>query len=235
MKKLILILIVICSSLSVRAQNYGEIHGTIIDYKTGTTIPGATISTEVGGVSRGTVSDVEGRFKLKPLLPGTYALTFSYIGYKKRTIANIEVTPNKIYVLGKVELSTDNTLPTVDIIEYKLIDFDQPSAIVTKAADIRHNPLLKNPAQLIGSITSELKTDDNGQFIIKGGRPGTAVTYLDGMKLASPLQRIPGNAIKTITVHTGGIPAKYGDATGGIVVIETKSYFDYFYEYNASR
>jgi hypothetical protein len=27
-------------------------------------------------------------------------------------------------------------------------------------------------------------------------------------------------------VYSGGIPAKYGDCSGGVIVIETKSYFD---------
>lgn len=235
MKNLALLLLALCSSVIITAQNYGEIHGTVVDNESGETMPGVNVSTEVGGILRGTATDENGRFRLKPLLPGKYALTFSFIGYGKRTITDIEVTPNKIYVLGEISLSSDNELPSVEIVEFKLIDVDQPSAIVMKAADIRFNPLLKNPAKLIGSITPELRTDENGEFIVKGGRPGTTATFLDGVKLTGPLQRIPGNAIKSITVHTGGIPAKYGDVTGGIVVIETKSYFDYFYEYNASK
>jgi outer membrane receptor protein involved in Fe transport len=43
--------------------------------------------------------------------------------------------------------------------------------------------------------------------------------------------RIPSSAIGSISVYTGGLPAKYGDTTGGVVVIETKSYMDL---YNAS-
>jgi len=235
MKNLVLLLIALCSSFLINAQNYGEIHGTVVDFETGETLPQASITTKVGGEMRATVSDLDERFRLKPLLPGKYALTFSYTGHESRVIADIEVTPNKIYVLGEIALSSNNVLPPVEIEGFQLIDVDQPSAIVMKAADIRYNPLLKNPAKLIGNITPELRTDENGEFIVKGGRPGTTATFLDGVKLTGPLQRLPGNAIKSITVHTGGIPAKYGDVTGGIVVIETKSYFDYFYEYNASK
>jgi len=28
--------------------------------------------------------------------------------------------------------------------------------------------------------------------------------------------------------YTGGIPAKYGDTTGGVVILETLSYFDLY-------
>jgi len=36
--------------------------------------------------------------------------------------------------------------------------------------------------------------------------------------------------IGNMTVYTGGVPAKYGDFTGGVVVIESKSYSDYVIE-----
>jgi hypothetical protein len=29
-----------------------------------------------------------------------------------------------------------------------------------------------------------------------------------------------------MVIYTGGIPAKYGDTMGGVVVLETKGYFD---------
>ena len=38
---------------------------------------------------------------------------------------------------------------------------------------------------------------------------------------------IPGIAVGSVKVYTGGIPAAYGDVTGGVIVVETKSYFDY--------
>ena len=37
---------------------------------------------------------------------------------------------------------------------------------------------------------------------------------------------IPGLAVGSIKVYTGGIPSNYGDVTGGVIVVETTSYFD---------
>jgi hypothetical protein len=31
-------------------------------------------------------------------------------------------------------------------------------------------------------------------------------------------------------VYSGGLPAKYGDTMGGVIVVETKSFFDMYYE-----
>jgi hypothetical protein len=33
-----------------------------------------------------------------------------------------------------------------------------------------------------------------------------------------------------MSIYTGGLPAKYGDTTGGVIVIETKSYLEDYYE-----
>jgi len=211
------------------SQNYGEIHGRVIDYTTGDPILYATVSTEYGGKLIGTTTDEEGKFKLKPLQPGKYAINVSYIGYLPRTLINIEVTSGKIYFAEDIAISTDNRLIEVEIVGHKLIDKDEPNTIVIKAAELKHNALIKNPVKLIGSLTPELKTDENGQFIVRGSRAGSTATYIDGMRLTGGLGNFPGSAIKTISVYTGGVPAKYGDITGGVVVIETKSYFDYFY------
>ena len=49
--------------------------------------------------------------------------------------------------------------------------------------------------------------------------------YVDGVKLRSTLANLPARSYGSIQVYTGGIPAKYGDTTGGVVAIETQGYF----------
>ena len=46
------------------------------------------------------------------------------------------------------------------------------------------------------------------------------------------LTGVPPDAINSMTVYTGGLPARYGDVTGGVVAIETKSYFDLYQQQN---
>lgn len=232
MKTPAFIICFLLSALFLNAQNYGEIHGQILDYNSKEPLPYATVSTHYGGQLQGATADENGRFKLKPLQPGKYTVEVSYLGYTPRKIGGVEVTSGKVYFMGDLLLATNNELPVFEITDIKLMDIDEPNTIVQKAAQLKHNALLKTPAKLIGSITPELKTDESGSFIVRGSRAGATATYIDGMRLMGNLNGLPGSAIKTISVYTGGIPAKYGDVTGGVVVIETKSYFDYFYENN---
>lgn len=231
--KIVLVLIsALLSTLLLHAQNYGEIHGRILDYQSGNPLAFATVSTQYGEKLIGATADEDGRFKLKPLQPGKYTVHISYLGYNARDFADIEVLPGKVFFLGEVALATNNELPVFEITDIKLINRDEPNTLVLKSGELKNNAMLKTPDKLVGSITPELKTDANGAFIVRGSRPGATATYIDGMRLPGNLGTMPGSAIKTISVYTGGVPAKYGDLTGGVVVIETKSYFDYFYENN---
>ncbi|OPZ99136.1 MAG: TonB dependent receptor [Bacteroidetes bacterium ADurb.Bin408] len=56
---------------------------------------------------------------------------------------------------------------------------------------------------------------------VRGAREEGTVTYIDGVKVRGS-SGIPQAAIDQVTVLTGGLPAQYGDATGGVVNITTK-------------
>ena len=54
-----------------------------------------------------------------------------------------------------------------------------------------------------------------------------AVTcYVDGMRQVDLASTVPGCIVGSLVVYSGGIPSKYGDVTGGVIVIETKNYFE---------
>lgn len=236
MKKLTVFLVFAMLSFSLYAQNYGEIHGRLIDETTQEPVRFAGVFTEYGSQIIGTTSDEDGRFKLKPLNPGTYTVSISVVSHRQKKITGIDVTPNKITFLNEIPLS-NNTFAVTDIVAHKnpLIRPDDPSAIVMLAAEFEHSALIKSPAKLIASMSSEIQVNEAGQFLVRGSRPGSSATFIDGVKVVNGIGSMPGAAIKSLTVYTGGIPAKYGDITGGAVVIETKSYFDFYNEYMAGK
>ncbi|HMC97583.1 MAG TPA: hypothetical protein VKG92_08025, partial [Flavobacteriales bacterium] len=54
------------------------------------------------------------------------------------------------------------------------------------------------------------------------------VSFIDGVKQSGSVPRVPPSAISSISVYTGGLPARYGDVTGGVIVIETKTYAEMY-------
>jgi len=87
---------------------------------------------------------------------------------------------------------------------------------------------------MLVDMNSEIKLTPNNQISIRGSRPGDVLYVVDGIKQRD-LHAIPGSAIGSMAVYTGGIPAKYGDTTGGVVIMNTKSYFDLYYEWKATQ
>ena len=65
------------------AQDTGSITGTVIEEGTNTPLAGANVVLK--GTPRGTSTDAEGSFVIGDVMPGTYDLLVSYVGYRSRT------------------------------------------------------------------------------------------------------------------------------------------------------
>ena len=82
MKKLILFLFVLCTSISVSAQT--TISGSVVSQEDNSGLPGVSVS--VKGAALGTATDVDGNFSLT--IPTDKAvLIFKYIGFKEQQVS----------------------------------------------------------------------------------------------------------------------------------------------------
>ncbi|HQV51648.1 MAG: TonB-dependent receptor [Flavobacteriales bacterium] len=210
------------------AQNFGEIHGRVVDSKTREGVAFASVTTWPSGSGPGTETDIDGRFKLKPLEPGTYTLRFSFTGFNTFELGSIEVLGDNITRIGEVTLE-GNQLPDLVIVhrrfERPLIDMDNPTVNTLLAPEFEHDPNRKNPTDMIEkNFPGVTKSRDGESLIFRGSRPGSMVYFVDGVKVTGKLSGVPSFGIRSISVYTGALPARYGDVTGGVVVIDTKSY-----------
>ena len=80
----------------------------------------------------------------------------------------------------------------------------------------------------------KVKKDEDGGLMFRGARKGDMIYVLDGIK-SNEVFNVPSCAIGRVTVFTGGLPAKYGDTLGGAVILETKSYFDLYREWEINQ
>jgi len=233
MKNLFTLIAFISFGTGLLAQNFGEIHGKIID-ESETPLAYATIKVYSGGKLIGTHSDFDGKYVLKPLEAGSYNLEISYVGGKVQTIPGIKVTCDKITRLNDFTYGA-NELITFTFTEYQgFFDIDNPSAIKVTAIDLKKSAVLKNPVARIAAMSSDVQAGENGELHFRGGRDGSVSYIVDGVKQNS-VPKIPGVSISSITLYTGGIPAKYGDLTSGAVVMQTKTYTELFNEWKATE
>lgn len=226
-----------CTGMVSAQVTLGTIKGKTTDAETGATIPAAKVWIEGQGTKMTKRADFEGRFQFDALKPGLYELYAISVGKDTFKMKAIEVKPDHITDLaGVIKLSASGEmLGKVDVVyKPKLIEKDV-AKIQIKTEDIAHSPNIQNPKQLFASYNSDIIIPEGtNDVIIRGSRPGDAIYYVDGVK-SQDLNGVPGVGIGSMTGYTGGIPAKYGDTTGGVIVLETKSYFDLYYAWKARQ
>ena len=226
-------------TMASTAQNFGEIQGKVIDELTGEVVPFAQVWVETGTVPIGTTSDIDGRYTIKPLEPGYYDLHVLDSRYAEFIKQGVNVRTNEITVLPTISMSI-KTLGVVVITELAgepLIYKDNPEKMTIASVDIKQRADAKNTRAMLVSLVPGIKASSDGQQLyFRGSRPENMITFIDGVKVtAGEVPNIPSAAIHNLTVYTGGIPAKYGDMTGGVVVIETKGYMDFYREAQRER
>jgi hypothetical protein len=210
---------------TLSAQGLGEVRGRVFDTE-GNSLPMASVYSKVNGELFGTTTDLDGRFVLKPLAPGNYAITISYSGRQPCEYASVSVVADRASYLPDTKLRGMELPPIVIRGTIRpLIEKDDPSRMTLLADEIAKDPNIRNPVQFLGKTFAGVTPAPNGEGLyFRGSRTENMATFLDGVKIAGAVPNIPPSAISSVSVYTGGLPARYGDVTGGVVVIETKSY-----------
>jgi len=112
----VVLMLILLVPMSAFSQKYGAVKGKVTDADSKERLMYATIV--IKGTTRGTTSDIEGKYILTNLAPGEYTLDFSFIGYEKveRTVqveagktvvVNVELRPRSI--MGKEVLNDKET------------------------------------------------------------------------------------------------------------------------------
>ncbi len=233
----ILLLAAMLTAGAAQAQQHGEIRGRVVD-PTGEALPSATIMTDVNGQVLGTTTDLDGRFVLKPLPPGIYGLHISFVGFKTVDLPGVDVTADRATYVKDTRMKFMAALDTFEVVIYKRprISIDDPSRMSLLAEDIKNDPNTRDPIAFISKNFVGVTASLNGDGLhFRGSRTENMASFIDGVKVSGAVPRIPPSAISSVSVYTGGLPAKYGDVTGGVVVIETKTYQEVFQAERARR
>lgn len=223
-------------SAAVMGQGLGSIEGRLFE-DNGEPLPFTSVSASQGVKVYTTTSDENGWFTLKPLLPGEYAVRVVAMNMDL-TKEGILVLPDDITRMGDLVLKNAKDLPIVFVVKEKwekpMIEHDNTGVTKVFHKQFTNNPNKVDPVKLIAQFAPGVVEAPNGDGLyFRGARAENMCYFVDGVKLGSRLTAVPNEAINSFSVYTGGVPAKYGDVTGGVVAIETKSYFDLWQQRNA--
>ncbi len=231
MKKVKLVVVIIALNIAngLTAQETGIIKGTITDEK-GTNMPGVTVALmEDSTLLSAASTDMSGDFTFKLLTPGLYNLKFSFIGYRTKLVNGVEVSANQTsYVYKGLNVESTELVGTIvyaDAWVKPIIDGGFSTMQTIDITQIKH--IATGNSDLIGMITAispDVQPSDDGKDLyMRGSRTGTNGYYIDGNRVMGG-GSVPGLGISEIIVLSGGVPAEYGDCTGGLVIITTKDY-----------
>ena len=208
-------------SLSAFSQR-GVIKGTVKDASNGEPVPFANVvllegDSEVDGAT----TDFNGNYTIKDIHPGEYNLSASFVGYQTQKITGLVVAADKI-TFYDFKMSSGVKIDAVKVIEYKkpLLDKDNPTNKYATSEEVTRMPT-RSVSSVAATTGGVYKQDENSAVNVRGSRDNATDYYVDGMLVRGNLG-LAQSSIEQIAILTGGVPAKYGDATGGIISVTTK-------------
>jgi hypothetical protein len=203
----------------------GSIKGKVTDKDTKEPLPFVNIILELNGTQvAGGATNFDGEYFIKPIPPGKYDLKATFTGYQPMQISGVIISAEKITFQNIVMPSTVIEMKAFEVVQYTvpLIDKDQTAS----GATITREDIDKLPgrsatsvAEMVGGVYS--KDDGSGDLNIRGSRSDANYYFIDGVKVRGS-NSLPKAAIEQVTVVTGGVPAQYGDITGGVISITTR-------------
>jgi hypothetical protein len=228
-----LLIFILLSGLSFAQRVTGKIIGEVTDDE-GTPLPGVRIEISSPSLMGGVHSQItteNGTYRFVNLPPGTYKLVFSLDGFQTVERLNIRVVINTtvtLNVLMRPEALTEYSeviaeAPVVDVTKSGVtVNFtkeqleDLPSGRFTVYDIIKQAPAIPQQEQSEWTNT------------VYGSNTPSNAYLVDGIDVSSPGQGHgwnwqPQDMFEEVEVSGVGAPAEYGNFTGAVINIVTKS------------
>ena len=245
-KKLVALLAVVFSiflSIQSMSQATTTIVGVVVNKNSQAGLPGISIQLTPGGKSG--ISDSLGNFNITGVAPGTYAISFSAVGFQSKVISNLVVTSGNVVSL-QVELE-----PSVSQLNTIVVSGRKNSARVAT---------IESPLSIQRLTTEDIKANPGGNFdiskviqslpgvgggigggsfrndiIIRGGSPSENVFYLDGIEVpiinhfstqgsgGGPQGILNVSFIEDVRLSTSAFDARYDNALSSVFQFKQKA------------
>jgi hypothetical protein len=215
----------------------GNLVGKVQD-KSGKPLPGATITANQKdtGLTRSTVAESDGTFRLASLPAGTYAVVAELNGFATVTVQNV-----RLNVAVDRELTVDMSATTVTesitvVDEAPLVQTAPAIGAVVSETQLENLPLngrqFANLAILAPGTNLSYNSDPTKPTqltVALNGGIGRNVNYLvdggDNMDdtIGGALQNFNLESVQEFNIQTQQYKAEYGRSTGGVLTVVTKS------------
>ncbi len=200
-----------------------EIGGRVLDEKK-EPLPSAVVQVYQGGTLRGgNVTDYDGNYTVKPLEPGTYDVLVLYSGYDSILVQNVRVNPGATTPLNfNMKLHTVG-LTGVTVTSYKIPLIEQGSTSRKMGKEEIKNIPTTEVSDLVALQPGTYQQKRGSDISFGGARSSGTLYIIDGVQVQGTVgTNMSQGSIEQIEVITSGIPANYGDVSGGVVNITSR-------------
>jgi hypothetical protein len=218
----------------------GNVSGVVVD-TTGAVIPQAKVTLTGPGGSLTTPTDSQGNFSFVRLVPGTYSVKVEKEGFKVADAKGVEVAINRTVSL-RMQLEPGAVSETVEVTASAVAVDTTSTAVGSNLNDTFYAsvPVPRNVSGLFYVAPGVADSGGSGRAnpSISGGSGLENLYIADGVNITDAgfgglgtYSTVYGSVgtginlsfIKEVQVKTGGFEPQYGQATGGVVQIVTKS------------
>ncbi|RYD55090.1 MAG: hypothetical protein EOP56_17110 [Sphingobacteriales bacterium] len=199
----------------------GAIVGKVTD-KNNDAVIGAVVQAIQGGITKaGITTDEEGNYEIKPLDPGRYDVKITYVGFKEQTTTGVIISPDKTTRVNAT-LSPSTDLVEVEKIAYRvpLIDPYSPGTSTVRTAEEIEKMPTRSTEGVAATTAGVLSTGEG--LSIAGARTEGTLYIIDGVQVRGGANTLTQGTVDQIQVLTSGLPARYGDALGGVINVTSK-------------
>lgn len=228
-------------SLGIQAQLTQNIRGTVIDKDSKMTLPGANIVVTSIDPIVGSVSDINGRFKLADIPIGRQNIQISYVGYETAFLNNIELSSGKELILN-IELRESIIMDEVVITaqEDKDKTINKMATVSARTFSIeetsRYAGSLNDVARMAQNFAGVQGADDSrNDIVIRGNSPTGVLFRLEDVDIPNPnhfalngttggpVSVLNNNLLDNSDFMTGAFPAEYGNALAGVFDLKLRN------------
>jgi hypothetical protein len=223
------------------SQYTQTIKGRVVDLNTGTPLIGANVILLDSAELIGTVTDIDGNFRISDVLPGRQGIRVSYVGYNEAELKNLYVLSGKELILDiKLE---EKLIQGEDIIIRAHSRKDRPlnemaqvsSRSFTIEETERYAGSVGDPSRMAASFAGVLTLGSQiNDIVIRGNSTNGLLWRMEGLKIPNPnhfgdmsssggtMSMLDNNVMSNSDFYTGAFPAEFGDALSGVFDINMR-------------
>ncbi len=229
------------------------VRGTLIDQDSQVPLIGATIQILNSDPLKGTISDVNGDFRLDNVAIGRIDLLITSIGYEDKVIPSVLVTSGKEVILNISVAESIEKLAEVVVTAQKdksevLNEMAMISARTFSVEETqRFAGALSDPARMVSGFAGVTgSAEGNNDIVVRGNSPKGIMWRLEGMEIPNPnhfanegstggpVNTLNSNMLDNSDFYSGAFAPEYGNALSGVFDIRFKKGNNEQHEHTAS-